>query len=122
MERGSEALRETVELLGLGDGTGSRGPRAARLGPYRGRHPALIPEAEKLGPEDTVPRILLSRRGPEPLDTLRERTVLFGLLFRELLDEWAQREHRTSFGEAIEPHIPGAARLWLAGSPSGTPD
>lgn len=90
----------------------------------RRRHPSEVSEVETAGPEDSCPRVLLSRLGPEPLETLPERTVYYALMFRKRLDEWAAETHGTSFGEAIDVHMRGAAAIWRAAeeaSPSVTP-
>ena len=85
----------------------------------RRRHEARIEEAETLGPDGSCPRAILSRLGPEPLDTLPRRTAFYAMLFRDLVDDWANREHGTSFGEAIDLHLRGAAALWSMGGPDG---
>ena len=124
---GDAILAVQVEYLWPALRTRSSGPGAARiynLAPseldahaaaatfVRARHPDAVESLVARDPDNGCPLILLSRSGPEPVETLPFRTLGFASMFREVLDAWAFEHHGRSFGGAVAPHINGAAELW----------
>jgi hypothetical protein len=74
-----------------------------------GRHEAAVQELVDSGYHDLG--LFRYRGGPEPIETLPERTICFAHLFAERCERKAAEEG-ISFTEALEWRWPGAGEFW----------